>query len=338
MAICDKIKEHRAKNQLTQHQLAERVGVTPQAISKWEKGTGYPDVSLIVSLANALRISTDELLEHKNTLKELNIKWLHLFAKCDKRLAPWEELVKLDNEILQEFPHDETSLYRRVRDELYAARNAKKIEDKKKWLSRAESHCAGLVDEYPDFDSAKTTFVKILMESDRKDLAIYWAHRCKNPDQAMKGVLRGDELRRHRQRIIDNKLRDLLIEMRYKDLDSLQTSENIIRAFFSDENFQYYYDFLMMIEYTRARYFAVQSDCDNAVSYLYKALEIAKEKLIKGKGKFTVPIFDSLPPEGEDCTLVEQLYDMLETVHPDFETVFESKQYQDLLKDIKALI
>ena len=145
-------------------------------------------------------------------------------------------------------------------------------------------------------------------------------------------------MRLHRQRIIDRKFRQLLREMRYKDLDSLQTSENIIRAVFPDENFQYYYDFLMMIEYTRARYFAVQSDADNAVSHLYKALEIAKEKLVKGKDKFTVPIFDSLSPEGEDCTLVEQLYDMLETVHPDFETVFESKQYQDLLKDIKALI
>ena len=338
MAICDKIKEHRAKNQLTQRQLAERVGVTPQAISKWEKGTGYPDVSLIVPLAKALRISTDELFEHKYSLFEYNKQWQILRCECEKGNASWEVLVEFDNAVLKDFPNDQTFLYRRMVDEYHFAISVKDATSKQKWLLRAESHGSEVIAKFPDFDSAKSMMVSILMASQKRELAIRYAQQCKDVDQVMKKCLDGAELRLHRQRIIDRKFRQLLIEMRYKDLDSLQTSENIIRAVFPDENFQYYYDFLMMIEYTRARYFAVQSDADNAVSHLYKALEIAKEKLVKGKDKFTVPIFDSLSPDGEDCTHVEQLYDMLETVHPDFETVFESKQYQDLLKDIKALI
>ena len=47
MAISDKIKEYRVKRGMTQAQLAELLGVTPQAISKWEKAIGYPDLSAI---------------------------------------------------------------------------------------------------------------------------------------------------------------------------------------------------------------------------------------------------------------------------------------------------
>ncbi len=64
MAIGDRIQFYRKSSGLTQSRLAELIGVSPQAISKWETGTGFPDISLLVPLAIALRITTDELLEH----------------------------------------------------------------------------------------------------------------------------------------------------------------------------------------------------------------------------------------------------------------------------------
>ncbi len=72
MAISDRIKYYRKNNHLTQGQLAELIGVSPQAVSKWETGTGSPDLSMIVPLAIALRTSTDELLEYKDGIN-LNI-------------------------------------------------------------------------------------------------------------------------------------------------------------------------------------------------------------------------------------------------------------------------
>ena len=75
MAIGDQIRLYRKQGNLTQSQLAELIGVSPQAISKWETGAGCPDLSMLVPLAIALRISTDELLEYRdgvnrNTVKE----------------------------------------------------------------------------------------------------------------------------------------------------------------------------------------------------------------------------------------------------------------------------
>ena len=51
----------RKDNNMTQLELANILGVTDRAISKWENGRGLPEVSLIVPLCRALNISADEL-------------------------------------------------------------------------------------------------------------------------------------------------------------------------------------------------------------------------------------------------------------------------------------
>ena len=61
ISLGNNIKYARKKLGLTQEELATQIGVTPQAVSKWEKGTGMPDISMIVPLAQTLSVSTDTL-------------------------------------------------------------------------------------------------------------------------------------------------------------------------------------------------------------------------------------------------------------------------------------
>ena len=56
------IRELREKKQLTQAELAEKLYVSDKTVSKWENGKGYPDLSLLESLAAALDVSVAELL------------------------------------------------------------------------------------------------------------------------------------------------------------------------------------------------------------------------------------------------------------------------------------
>ncbi len=62
------IKRLREEKNLTQAELAERVNVTDKAISKWETGRGYPDISLVEPLAKALGVSVIELLSGENVV------------------------------------------------------------------------------------------------------------------------------------------------------------------------------------------------------------------------------------------------------------------------------
>ena len=56
------IAENRKQLGMTQAQLADRLHVTDKAVSKWERGLSYPDVTLLEPLAEALSVSIDALL------------------------------------------------------------------------------------------------------------------------------------------------------------------------------------------------------------------------------------------------------------------------------------
>ena len=70
MNIGSTISELRKKNNLTQEQLAEKLNVTRQTISKWECNETSPSIEDASKLANIFNVSLDELVGNKNVLEE----------------------------------------------------------------------------------------------------------------------------------------------------------------------------------------------------------------------------------------------------------------------------
>ncbi len=64
------LKKLRAQNNITQDTLAAAIGVTPQAISRWESESGYPDIETLPALADFFSVSIDELLGYKRSERE----------------------------------------------------------------------------------------------------------------------------------------------------------------------------------------------------------------------------------------------------------------------------
>lgn len=62
MKLNEKIAWYRRENKLSQEELAARVGVSRQAVSKWELGEASPDVGKLLALARAFGVTTDHLL------------------------------------------------------------------------------------------------------------------------------------------------------------------------------------------------------------------------------------------------------------------------------------
>lgn len=67
------ISESRKSKEITQEQLAEKLGVSKNAVSKWERGLNLPDVSIMQELCNILEISLNELFAGEY-LKEKEVK------------------------------------------------------------------------------------------------------------------------------------------------------------------------------------------------------------------------------------------------------------------------
>lgn len=64
------IKELRIKNNLSQSQLAEKLSVTKQAISKWENGRGLPDIEMLKQLSTIFNVKIDEIIQGEHIPKE----------------------------------------------------------------------------------------------------------------------------------------------------------------------------------------------------------------------------------------------------------------------------
>lgn len=74
------ISDCRKRNKLTQEQLSEKLGVSINAVSKWERGLNLPDVSLMKELCKTLDITLNELFEGKKLTNE------EIISKSEKNI------------------------------------------------------------------------------------------------------------------------------------------------------------------------------------------------------------------------------------------------------------
>ncbi len=70
MDFKDNLSKLRKQNGMSQEDLAEKLGISRQAISKWESGYSYPDLETVIKLSEIFNVSTDELL--KDSKEEKN--------------------------------------------------------------------------------------------------------------------------------------------------------------------------------------------------------------------------------------------------------------------------
>ena len=72
LKVSENIKRYRKSMDLTQEELAEALGVTIGAVSKWENGNNVPDITTLMELANLYNISMDELLGYDKSAKNID--------------------------------------------------------------------------------------------------------------------------------------------------------------------------------------------------------------------------------------------------------------------------
>ena len=70
MTLGERIVHYRKRQGLSQEQLSQRLGVSRQSVSKWERDLSIPDVASLPKLAEELGISVDELLQAKTAAQE----------------------------------------------------------------------------------------------------------------------------------------------------------------------------------------------------------------------------------------------------------------------------
>ena len=99
MILSDKIILLRKKNNLTQEELAEKLGVSRQSVSKWEMGNSIPDINKIIQLSDVFGVKTDYLLKDEiddieysdDTVEELEAKKTISVEDANDFMSAYEE-------------------------------------------------------------------------------------------------------------------------------------------------------------------------------------------------------------------------------------------------------
>ncbi len=104
--ISENIKRLRKNKNITQEQLAEAMGVSVTAVSKWERGETYPDITLLSPLAYYFGVTIDELMGYDES--KINKEIDDFFEEYGKlrRTRKWEETLKLISEAYEKYPND----------------------------------------------------------------------------------------------------------------------------------------------------------------------------------------------------------------------------------------
>jgi transcriptional regulator with XRE-family HTH domain len=145
-SIGNRISKYRKEKGLTQEELAAKLGVSSQAVSKWENDASCPDISLLPQLCRTLGITTDELLtgnhnevklipvEQRKSLDELTNSELKKLISADKykeiySTAATQAMATVKSRLLIEYLCDELDI--KITSKEYKAELKKTFEEYK---------------------------------------------------------------------------------------------------------------------------------------------------------------------------------------------------------------
>ena len=132
MQIGETIRKYRKNANMTQEEMARRLGVTAPAVNKWENGNSMPDITLLAPIARLLHISLDTLLSFHDELTTEEIE--HFIYEAQKLLddKSYEDVFQWVKALIEKYPNC-TELILQLAIMLDAGRVANNIPNPEKY-------------------------------------------------------------------------------------------------------------------------------------------------------------------------------------------------------------
>jgi transcriptional regulator with XRE-family HTH domain len=146
--IGEKIKGLRKKANVTQEKFAEYLGVSPQAVSKWEVEGCYPDLELLAPMASFFNITIDELMDFDSIKNKEKIKEICNQVQLNFAKGLYGENIEILRTAVNEFPNDYDLLTNLARALLVEEDIAE--EERKKNRREAISICTRILEDCAD--------------------------------------------------------------------------------------------------------------------------------------------------------------------------------------------
>jgi len=309
--IGEKIKELRKKYNVTQDKLAEYLGMTPQAVSRWENEDCYPDVDLFPAIANFFNVTIDELFESDRTQKRQKEIVHEIYSKNIHGYK--NDAIKLGREALKKFPNNYEIMYELInildyssnKDEILSLGN-RILEDNK---TEGDIKNGTL-------QTMALTYFKVGEDEKAKEIVNRFNSIYSCQENMMPCVTRGDDkIHAIMMNIFSSceVLSNAITNLAYQDYDycgensgipkekqKIMIYEKVIKLFeliYDDGNFGFY-NHRIAHRYTLiAENYILLNEYETALEYLDKAADyyIAYESCADDESEFTAMLLTKIP-------------------------------------------
>ena len=116
LKISENLRNLRKERGNTQDDLANHLGISVQAVSKWERGDGFPDITLLPYLASYYEVTVDDILGCNSIRKQDDIESFKAQAQVLSNKGKRRERLALCREMQKKYPNDERVLFELMYD------------------------------------------------------------------------------------------------------------------------------------------------------------------------------------------------------------------------------
>ena len=340
MNLGEKIRQLRVERRMTQEQLAEKLYVSFQTVSKWETGVTSPDLSQIVPLARLFGVTTDELFDFNESSEKLMRDELQQRYQETFRTGDTAARFAICETALRNYPDDAEWRCRYAWDVWC---NAVSLNDEAEFSAERDRSIELFRDVINSCDSAEIKaqavvgIVQCLNGKGQQSEAMKYAQlypQVTLSEQERRRLLiscmSGDEKAAAEQERLLAEVESLLGYMLRFSPDTVRA---VIEAIIPDGNYLTFHSFLFSAALEDSRRVLARGDVDSAMRLMKKAKAHAEAyDAIDGEYAFTASLFDRLRMNRADLrmtnteTLTSVFAAALDrseftplTVHPDFD-------------------
>lgn len=359
LLIGEVIYRLRKKKTITQEQLANFIGVSTAAVSKWESGTSYPDITLLPVIAIFFNVTIDTLLNFKIQLSDEEV--MKIFAECEKLFSNGElgKAIVKSKEYIVKYP---SSYYLKLRmGFLFTMYSWKSTEEEKgmdmiKYSIELFKDIAKNCTKIELVEQALFQLGALYPSIGEEDKAIEVLNKINkselDPNLLLSNIyMKKDELKKARD-ILQSKLYKNINDITFvcfglansymkdkKDLSMIEKyynlSINIKKVLSSNGD----YILSLSMEYLNfAQVYLKFGESKKAIDMLHKMVEDIGENDINEPENFRdIWCFNEIPKGKKTITmnLYENIFKIFEA--PEFDLIRENKEFIDIINDLKNL-